>query len=501
MDNLIWAILTIAFSFGAYVLSSYYQRRDNYIWAVFLLMIGGLILRVFTACDFFLHPWDEVFHAVVAKHMMQHPFAPTLYENPVLPYDYKNWAGNHIWLHKQPLPLWTMALSMSIFGVNEIALRLPSILLTTLGVYLTYYIGSYFFDRRTGYLAAFFYSVNGLIIEMTAGRVATDHVDVFFLFFIELGVFLSIVFARRQKSIYNIAVGISIGAAILCKWLPALIVLPIWLLIVLDSKKFSTKQIIGHLALLIFIIAAVSLPWQFYIRSVFPLEALTESSHNFRHITETLDSQGGPFYYYLDKIRINYGELLYIPLLWLMFITWRSRQIKMIALAIWIFVPILFFSFLKTKMQGYILFSAPPLFIITAAFFDLLHRYTWNQATRPVYRYSSYLLLILFIILPVRYAFERIKFFSWERQPQWVTVLKSQIGKGRHNVVLLNHPKAIAVMFYTDWTAYEGIPQTEVIQNLLRSGYVVVINDKVNVPADVRQVKGVEFLKLYEANN
>lgn len=501
MDNLIWAILTIGFSFGAYILSSYYQRRDNYIWAVSLLMIGGLILRVFTACDFFLHPWDEVFHAVVAKHMMQHPLVPTLYENPVLPYDYKNWAGNHIWLHKQPLPLWTMALSMSIFGVNEIALRLPSILLTTLGIYLTYYIGAYFFDRRTGYLAAFFYSVNGLIIEMTAGRVATDHVDVFFLFFIELGVFFSIVFARRQKTIYNIAVGISIGAAILCKWLPALIVLPIWLLIVQDSKKFSPKQIIGQLALLLLVIAAISLPWQLYIRSAFPLEALTESSHNLRHITETLDNQGGPFYYYLDKIRINYGELLYIPLLWLMFIIWRSRQIRMIALAIWIFVPILFFSFLKTKMQGYILFSAPSLFIITAAFFFLLHQYTWSQATRPVYRYSSYLLLILFIILPVRYSFERIKFFSWERQPHWVTVLKSQTGKGRHNVVLLNYPKAIAAMFYTDWSAYEAIPSAGVLQKLLHSGYTVVVNDTGNVPADIHRMKGVVFLKLYEGNN
>jgi len=99
------------------------------------------------------------------------------------------------------LPLWTIALSMYLFGVNEIALRLPSVILTTIGIYLTYYIGTYFFDKRIGFLAAFFYSINGLIIEMSAGRVPTDHIDDFFLFFVELSIFLSILFAQKKKSV------------------------------------------------------------------------------------------------------------------------------------------------------------------------------------------------------------------------------------------------------------------------------------------------------------
>jgi 4-amino-4-deoxy-L-arabinose transferase len=110
--------------------------------------------------------------------MIQHPLMPTLYDNPLLSYDYKSWIANHIWVHKQPLPLWGMALSMWLFGVNEIALRLPSIIMSTIGIYLTFVIGSYFFSRKTGYLAALLFSINGLIIELTAGRVATDHIDI-----------------------------------------------------------------------------------------------------------------------------------------------------------------------------------------------------------------------------------------------------------------------------------------------------------------------------------
>ncbi len=74
---------------------------------------------------------------------------------------------------------------MWLFGVNEIALRIPSIVLTTTGILLMFFIGSYFINKKAGYLAAFLYSINGLIIELTAGRVATDHIDIFFLFFVQ----------------------------------------------------------------------------------------------------------------------------------------------------------------------------------------------------------------------------------------------------------------------------------------------------------------------------
>jgi len=342
--------------------------------AVLLLMICGLALRIFTSSDFFLHTWDERYHALVAKNLLNHPFTPTLYDNPILPYDYKIWVGNHIWVHKQPLPLWTMAASMWLFGANEIALRLPSIILTTIGIWLTFFIGSYFFNKKIGYLAAFFFSINGLIIELTAGRVATDHIDIFFLFFVELAVVFSILFAQRKKSVFNLLAGVSIGAAILSKWLPALIVVPIWLLIIIDSEKFKIKKIISHFIILLTTCCLIFLPWQIYIFSAFPLEANWEASFNFKHITEVLDEQTGPFYYFIGKIRINYGELIYMPLIWFL---WKSlnnlKDKKRLAISIWVLVPLLFFSITKTKMQAYILFISPALFLMTAEFFFMLN--------------------------------------------------------------------------------------------------------------------------------
>lgn len=197
MNNIIFGVFTIIICTIGYIFSWRQWKKDKCQIGVLLLIFCGLILRFYMATYFFLHDWDERYHALVAKHLINHPLLPTLYDNPILKYDYKNWTGNYVWLHKQPLPLWSMALSMWLFGVNEIALRLPSIILSTVGIWLTYYIGSYFINKKVGYLAAFFFSINGLIIELTGGRVATDHVDIFFLFFIELAIVFSIFFAQK----------------------------------------------------------------------------------------------------------------------------------------------------------------------------------------------------------------------------------------------------------------------------------------------------------------
>ena len=91
-------------------LAWYTSHLGKHRLALFLLITLGLTLRVFVSTDYFLHDWDERYHALVAKHLLEHPLVFTLYDTPVLPYDYQNWAGNHIWLHKPPMTLWCIAL-------------------------------------------------------------------------------------------------------------------------------------------------------------------------------------------------------------------------------------------------------------------------------------------------------------------------------------------------------------------------------------------------------
>lgn len=456
--------------------------RRNYTLALSLIILGGLLLRIFVASDPFLHEWDERYHALVAKNLMSFPFKPMLYENPVLPYDYRHWAGNHIWVHKQPLPLWCMAISLKCFGINEFALRLPSILLSTLAIYLTYRIGLYFLNHKLALLAAFLHAIHGLSIELTGGRVATDHFDLFFMFFIELSVFLSIIQVKENyQPLISSLIGIALGAAILTKWLPALIVLPVWVLLRLH-ESVALKKILQHLMIIIGWAIIVAVPWQLYIFSKFPQEASWEYDFNVKHLTTALDGHGQPWYYHLDRLRIIFGELIYLPLLWLVLKSWRlyqKRNFKLLALLLWIWIPILFFSIAKTKMQAYTIFIAPAMFILTAFFWYYLNFYR-----EKIFRNSNYLgwlVASLFIVLPIRYAFERVKPFQQiERGPSWVQLLKSLDSKiDTSNAILFNTTRPIESMFYTELVAaYPQIPERAIIIELLGQGYDLYILKK-----------------------
>lgn len=498
MNNLLLGILVIILSTIGYYYSWRFQASGNFKFAVLLLMLCGLLLRIYTSMDFYLHEWDERYHALVAKNFILHPLTPTLYDNPIEIYNYKNWTANNIWLHKQPLPLWTMGFSMWLFGINEIALRIPSITLTTAGIWLTFSIASFFFSKKVGFLAAFLFSINGLIIELTGGRVATDHIDTFFLFFIELAIYFSIIFSQKKMMIYNMAAGISIGAAILSKWLPALIVLPVWLWLVIDSGHFNPKQIASQFVVLILSCILIFLPWQLYIEKIFPTETSWEASLNFKHLTEVIEEHSGPFYYYLDQIRINYGELIYLPLLWFTWQTIRTPSMKRMAILTWFWIPLIIFSFAKTKMQAYILFTCPALFMITADFWFVLVSYRTNHRLKWLFN----LILFLLIALPIRYMIERVKPFNVsDRNPQWVKDLRKLSALEIKNGVLFNYENPIEAMFYTNLTVYPNIPDKAVVEGLISQGYYVLVNDNGKIPTAIEAINGVHIITLTLATN
>ncbi|MDG1331720.1 MAG: glycosyltransferase family 39 protein [Crocinitomicaceae bacterium] len=470
-------------------------KNQKYTFAIGLIVLIGLLLKVYMSSDLFLHPWDERYHALVAKNMLNHPLVPTLFDKPILEYDYKMWTYNHIWLHKQPVPLWGIMSSLAVFGVNSFAVRLPSILLTSLGTIISYRFGKQLFSRRVGLFAAVFYATNGLILEISSGRVATDHIDIFFLFFIQLAIYLGWEFAQRKSLFLNILCGIAIGLAVLSKWLPALIVLPIWGAFLLYSKRFSFKEILAHGLVLCAAIAAVVLPWQLYIHSEFPLEAAWESTFNSKHVFETLDVSVQPWYYHFTMLRINYGELIYLPLIWFAYKTIRKRtNWKYWALFIWIAVPYIFFSIVMTKMQGYTVFAAPAVFLVLALFIDFLIRFR----KRFNYRWVPILGVVALIALPIRFTIERAKPFQTVNSPDWqndITELSDQINQ-QEKVVVFNVNRPIELMFHSNCTAYNTIPSSEKMQALIVEGYTVYVNQESDL--ELEEIQTIWYPSLTE---
>lgn len=449
--------------------------QGKHVLAISIVILLGLALRLLVGSDLYLHSWDERYHALVAKNMMDNPFVPMLYKNAILPFDPIDWSTNHIWLHKQPVPLWSMSISMHLFGVNEFAVRLPSLLLSTFGIFLMYEVGRMLFNRRVGFIAAFLFSIHGLILEVGGGRVATDHIDVFFLVFILMAVYFTLLFEKRNQVIFNILVGVAIGLAILTKWLPALIVLPLWFIIIYNSGKLKFGKIVLHGIVLCLVIFVVAFPWQYYIQTYFPVENAIEKAYNMKHLTHTLNGQTGPFYYHFDIMRMIYGDFIYIPFIWLIYLLFtKFKNVRVQLLAFWILVPFLFFSFAQTKMQGYTLFAAPALFLMIAYYWHYLK----NQLNKVRYKWMAWVVLVALIALPVRYSIERIKPFGLlEPTPEWVAEIKKLKPKEGEKMLLFNAKRPIEIMFYTDIMAYRQIPSIDELDSLEREGYSIYFDE------------------------
>jgi len=256
-----------------------------------------------------------------------------------------------------------------------------------------------------------------------------------------------------------------------------LVVLPVWLLFQIKEEGWNVKTIFIRFLPLLFVIILVSVPWQLYIQHMFPLEYAWESSFNMKHITQTLENRGGEFYYHFDKMRMTYGEIIYIPFIWFIFITLKSKKIDNWALLVWLIIPYIFFSIAKTKMQGYTLFTAPSLLLICAVFW--LHLKKWYSEGK--YRWGIVLLMAGLVALPIRFSIERIKPLSNNKSPQWVTNIKQfneQIDHNKKNLIF-NVSRPIDVMFYSNVSAFEDIPTHYILDSLSNEGYEIYINSEI----------------------
>src|ERR1035437_750526 len=491
-SNQLWGIITILLAAGLFWFSYSSAKKGNYTLSISLIFLAGLILRLFAGMDFFLHPWDERYHALVAKNLLQHIFVPTLYEHPLFDFDLKDWKNNHIWIHKPPITLWLIMVSLKIFGVNEIAVRLPSILLSSLGIFLTYYIGKEFFKEKVGLLAAFFYATNGFLIELATGRRPTDHPEILFVFFVELGIFLSVYYLKHRSFFVITLVGIATGCALLTKWLPGLIIVGILFLLLIQQE--SWKQVIRKCAVVMLIAGILVVPWQVYIFSAFPREAAWENYFNYRHMFEPLEGHDGTVFYHIAFMPRFFGELIYIPII-MFFYRFFKKQFSTatVVLVFWFALPYLFFSFVATKMPGYVMISAPAIFIMLSWAFWTVKENLENSSFRSL----KIIFLVLLLLLPIRNAKDRIgPFGKSDRNYHWAARLRelnSQVPQSK--AVVFNVEHYIEAMFYCNFTAYPFIPSKEQIQLAVERGCSVYIFDDPSITSEIRNNKNISVIK------
>lgn len=294
-----------------------------------------------------------------------------------MPYDRFAWCCNTVWLHKQPLFMWQMALSMKLFGVSELSIRYPSVLMGALVTVMVYKLGKIVLkDDFSAIAAALLMCCCNYHLELISGYNGTDHNDVAFGFYVLASVYFYARYTENKKTAFAVLTGLCAGCAVMNKWLTGSVVFLGWgINLVLSLRERESKKELAHFLVSIVVCTAIFMPWQWYILHTFPDEARYEYAYNARHITEVIEDHKGKMLFYVAKFPLYYGiaASIFLPVgLWRLFNvarkTYFRRQAATTALIV-IFMAVMgFFSIVvKTKWVPYAFVVVPIGFIFSAA--------------------------------------------------------------------------------------------------------------------------------------
>lgn len=509
--------ILLYFGFTLYVLSlMLFHFNGQKKLSLFILFLGCLSLSVYmSGLDHFLHFWDEEFHALVARNMLDNPFKPMLYTHPVLDYNYQEWQHNSIWLHKQPLFLWQMAISLKLFGFNEIAVRLPSAFMLALLVFPIYRMGKISVDERTGYYAAFLFSLGYFIHELAVGFIPTDHNDIAFILYVTCSFWAYLEYDKSRKMKWLLLIGLFAGCAVLVKWLMGLLIFGGWFMAIIcqkEKRKILRNYLDFGLSLLVSII--VFLPWQIYILIKYPTESIYEYKYAAQHFTKVMEDKSGDFLFHLRELKTIYfhGDLMpYIMLLALvlLFIRMKDKGLR-ITLFFSVIAVYVFYTIAQTKMTAFCMIVAPIFYIALGSMIDQIFILSTKKLLKNTIISSSVLVLIIGFIGYLHLDLNKIKknhldspdnkdTYGYKVGLDMKFIKQLPDSLKREDYVLFNCKKfeAPAIMFYTGITAYQDVPLEPTYKDLKQKHIKMAFNDDGNLPTYIYNDNGVLLINLY----
>jgi 4-amino-4-deoxy-L-arabinose transferase-like glycosyltransferase len=344
-----------------------------------------------------LYDFDEARYAEVAKNIIKTgnwlvplsggPDEPR--QIPFLTLDNGNNLYPYFW--KPPLHTWAISLGYKLIGINELAVRLPS-LFSGLGILiLTFLLARKLFpkQKQIAYVATLILvSLNDFSFLVSYGN--SDSLLLFL-------VLLSLYFALCKSNRAAILAGLFLGLAFLIKsvaifWLP-LVILISWLY--LKFKNYQKKGLIIALSALV-----VALPWLVFM--YFKFGNLFWERFFLANTIERLQGLSGnqaPVYWYLIYI-VHFWQGLVLYFVMLSFLIVKSlwqRKYEYWYLLAWLMIIFIPFSLMSSKVWWYILPMLIPVSLLSGkVFVDFI------PSGKLII--AKYLLLALVIILNLHFS-------------------------------------------------------------------------------------------------
>jgi 4-amino-4-deoxy-L-arabinose transferase-like glycosyltransferase len=268
---------------------------------------------------------------------------------------------------KPILIYWLQAASVSVFGVSELAFRLPSALCAALWVALTFAFARRHFAMGTAWSAAGIMGTSlGVFI---IGRAATA--DALLNLLIASSMFAAWMYLQSKRRNWLYATFAAIGLGVLAKG-PVAILIPLAVTFVFcwlrRDLKFWLRTVFDTRALLLF--ALIAVPWYAIIlhKEGWGFVQGFFIKHNVARFSGPLQGHAGSLLYYVPVVLVGtlpftgclVSALTRVKRIW--------RDDLQCYLLLWFVFVFLFFSLSGTKLPHYVLYGMSGMFILMAVY-------------------------------------------------------------------------------------------------------------------------------------
>lgn len=393
--------------------------KKNYLILLKLFLFAGIVyFPIFLHLEYLpIRIWDEARLAINAYEMHENG-------NFIVTY----FKGNpDMWNTKPPLMIWFQVIFIKLFGVGELAIRLPA----AIAAFLTCVLLMVFFIK---YLESYWFGLIAVIVLITSqGYISVhgtrtgdyDSLLVFFLTLSSLSLFCYLQDTSKARYLYLLFISLILG--VLTKGIAGLMVTPALFLFVVIKRKLvfliKNKHLYNNIGIFILVVLGY-----YILREVYNpgyIKAVFENEMGGRYL-DTIENHKHEFWFYYN----NFIHERFKPWVWLLPVgiviglIQKNEKIRNLTIFSIVIVFQYFFtiSYGQTKLEWYDLPLYPFLSILTVMSIYLIFRKLIQGSlikNMILLKVVSFLFLIAVFCYPYKNIIEKVfkpKEYPWHEE-------------------------------------------------------------------------------------